>query len=169
MTTLVKSRARCHTLLPRLHVRELLDVNPSPSCSSHPAPVRDIGDGNMVADEVSRPGVCEVLVENPIQPTGLIRVAVHAILDALGRVSNKVISLALHGTQARILEEEPVVGLVVLAGALGIGNLMLRVILLGQVLQDATRLEETDRLAIAEGVGQCGDATVGVDLEEPAE
>lgn len=45
---------------------------------------------------------------------------------------------------------------------------MVWVVLLGEVLQDATGLEQTDLLAVAEGVRQSGDATVGVDLEEPA-
>jgi hypothetical protein len=40
--------------------------------------------------------------------------------------------------------------------------------LLCQVLQDAAGLEQTDLLAVAESVGQSGDAAVGVDLEEPA-
>jgi hypothetical protein len=77
--------------------------------------------------------------------------------------------LSLHGTHACILEEEPVVGLVVFAGALGIRDLVLGVITLGQVLKDTARLEQTDCLSVSEGIGQCGDATVGVDLEEPAE
>jgi hypothetical protein len=110
-----------------------------------------------------------MLIKNAVQATGLIDVAIHTILDALGRVSHKVISLSLHGTHACILEEEPVVGLVVFAGALGIRDLVLGVITLGQVLKDTARLEQTDCLSVSEGIGQCGDATVGIDLEEPAE
>ena len=44
---------------------------------------------------------------------------------------------------------------------------MLGVIAVDEVLQDGTALENTDGLAVGEGVGQGGDAAVGVDLEKP--
>lgn len=55
-----------------------------------------------------------------------------------------------------------------LTGALGKGDLVLGVVLVRQVLQDATRLEQADLLTIGELIGQSGDPAIGVDLKEPA-
>lgn len=126
--------------------------------------MRDIGNGNMVADNVSGLGLSEVLVQDTVQATALIDVSVHAILNALGSVPREVVSLALHGADAGVLEEEPVVHLVVFAGTPGERDLVLGIILFDQILQDATRLEKADLLAVAESVGQGGNAAVGVDL-----
>lgn len=122
----------------------------------------------MIPHQVPGLGLREVLVEDPVQPARFVDVSVDAVLDALRRVPDEVVGLALHGTQARVLEEEPVGHLVVFARALGEGDLVVWVVLLGEILQDATRLEQTDLLAVTEGVGQGGDTAVGVDLEKPA-
>jgi hypothetical protein len=70
----------------------------------------------------------------------------------LGGVADEVIRLALHGSDAGILEVQPADGLVVFAGALGVGDLVVLVVLLGQVGEDAAGLEEPDLLAVCEGV-----------------
>jgi hypothetical protein len=46
-------------------------------------------------------------------------------------------------------------------------DLVLRVIAINQVLHDASRLEEIDRVAIGEGVGQGGNAAIGINRTEP--
>lgn len=45
---------------------------------------------------------------------------------------------------------------------------MVCIILLCQVFEDAARFEQSDLLAITEGVRQSGDAAIGINLEEPA-
>lgn len=44
---------------------------------------------------------------------------------------------------------------------------MLWVVVLDQVLQDATRLEDINLLAIGESIGYGRNTAIGVDLEEP--
>jgi hypothetical protein len=44
---------------------------------------------------------------------------------------------------------------------------VIRIVSLNQVLHDASRLEEIDRLAIGKGVGQGGDPAIRVDGAEP--
>lgn len=168
MAALFSALPLSHPLLPGLQMRELLNIDASPSSSSHPAPVRDISDGNMVTDNISGLGLSEMLVQDTVQAAGLIDVSVHTVLNVLRGIPREVVSLALHGTNAGVLEEQPVVHLVVFAGALGEGDLVVGVILLCQVLQNAAGLEQADLLAVTESVRQSGDAAVGVDLEEPA-
>lgn len=45
---------------------------------------------------------------------------------------------------------------------------MFGVILFGQILEDTAGFEKADLLAVAESIGQGGDAAVGVDFQEPA-
>ena len=45
---------------------------------------------------------------------------------------------------------------------------MVLVIAIDEVLEDGTALEDAEGLAVGELVSQGGNATVGVDLEEPA-
>lgn len=59
-----------------------------------------------------------------------------------------MVRLALHGPHAGVHEVEPVVGLVVLAGTLRVGDFVGGVVLLDEVLQDAAGLEEADFLAV---------------------
>lgn len=153
MAALFSALSLSHALLPGLQIREVLDFNTSPSSSSHPAPVRDIGDGNMVADKIPGLGLSEMLVQDTVQTAGLVDVPVHTVLNALRGIPREVVSLALHGANASILEEQPVVHLVVFAGALGVGDLVVGIILFGQVLQDAARLEQADLLSVAKSVG----------------
>lgn len=122
----------------------------------------------MVAHKISRFGFSEVLVQHAVQTTGLVDISVHTIFNALGRVPREVIGLALHGSQACILEVQPRLHLVVFPRASGERDLVVRIILLCQVFQDTAGFEQSNLLAITEGVRQCGNAAVGVNLEEPA-
>lgn len=65
------------------------------------------------------------------------------------------------------MEKQPVVHLIPLPRALGIANLVLGIIPLDQVLHDASRLEEVDRLSVGEFISQGRNASIGVNLEEP--
>lgn len=67
-----------------------------------------------------------------------------------------------------MLEVNPIVHLIVLAGALRVGNLVVLVVLLDQVLKDASGLEEPDFLTVGKGIRESGDTSIGIDLEEPA-
>lgn len=78
-----------------------------------------------------------------------------------------MVGLALHGSDAGVKEEQPIVDFVALAGALGIADEVLGVVLLDEVLHYAPRLEQSDYLAIVKCIGQSGDASVRVDGEEP--
>jgi len=102
-------------------------------------------------------------VQHGIQAPRLILIAINPVLDLLRRIAREVVALALHGPHAGVLEEEPVVDLVGLAGAAGVRDLVLGVVLLDEVLLDGAGFEEVDGLPVAEGVGQCWDAAVGVD------
>jgi len=62
----------------------LLDVDARPSSRSDPAPVRDVGDGALVANKVLFVAVGEVLFEDAVEAAGFVLVAVDAILDLLG-------------------------------------------------------------------------------------
>lgn len=157
-----------HALLPRLEMGELVEVDARPAGGRHPPPVRDVRDGDVVADQVPGLGGGEVLVQDAVEAPRLVDVAVDAVLDALGRVAVEVVRLALHGPHARVLEEQPVGHLVVLARASRVGDLVVLVVLVDQVLEDASGLEDADLLAVGERVRDRGDASVGVDFKEPS-
>ena len=96
----------------------------------------------------------------------------------------KLTGLTLHGSNAGVLEEKPVIHLYGFAGALGVRNFVFtivlirqrlrrmcdessRIIALNQVLHNASRLEQVDGLAISELVGQRRDTAIRIDGEEP--
>ena len=106
-------------------------------------------------------------IEHAVQPPRFVLVAGDAVGDLLGGVSVEVVRLPLHGADAGVEEEEPVVHLVGLARAGGVADLVGgAVVLFDEVLHDGAGFEEPDRGAVGEGVGQGGDAAVGVDGEE---
>lgn len=73
----------------------------------------------------------------------------------------------LHRPNARVLKIQPIPHLIILARSARVRKLVLGVIVVHQILQDTAGLEQADFLAVAECVGDGGDATVGVDFEEP--
>lgn len=74
----------------------------------------------------------------------------------------------LHRSHARILEPQPVVHLVILPRSLRVRDLVILVVLLSQILKDASGLEETNLLAIGERVRDSGNTSIGIDFQEPA-
>lgn len=129
--------------------------------------MRDIRDRALVADKIIRLGVLEMLLQHRVQTARLVLISVDAVFNLLRRVPEEVVGLPLHGAHAPVQEEEPVVNFVAFAGPFGVGDLVLGVVLLNEVLQDGTGLEEADLLAIRESVGHCWDAAIRVDFEEP--
>lgn len=69
----------------------------------------------------------------------------------------------LHGSKAAHLEHQPGGLLDMLGGAGGIANLAIGIVLVDQVHHNRTTLEDTLR-----AIEECGDAAVGVNLQEPA-
>lgn len=160
-------RPRQHPPLPRLQMRELIDIDARPSGGRDPAPVRDVGYRASVADQVAGRRGREVFVQHAVQAPGFVLVARDAVVDSLGCVAEEMVRLALHGSDARVQEEEPVVDFVGLARAGWVADFVVdAVVLLDEVLHDGAGFEEADRLAVREGVGEGGNAAVGVDGEE---
>lgn len=55
-----------HTVFPGFQVREGLDVHTSPSSGGDPAPVGDIRDGALVANQIIDLAVAKVLVQDAV-------------------------------------------------------------------------------------------------------
>lgn len=94
--------------------------------------------------------------------TSSIRLAAPTI-----RLRNILTSLALHRTHTSILKEQPIVRLIPLSCTPRVRDLVLRVVAVYKVLHDTSRFEEIDSLSIGEGIGECRDAAIRVDGEEP--
>ena len=92
-------------------------------------------------------------VQHAVQAARLVLVAVDAVVDFLGGVPVEVVGLALHGAEAGVEEEEPVVDLVGFAGAGGVADQVFAVVLLDEVLHYGAGFEEVDGAAVGEGVG----------------
>ena len=108
-----------------------------------------------------------MLVEHAVQAPGLVLVPGDAVRDLLGCVAEEVVRLTLHGPDAGVLEEEPIVYFIALARAGWVADFVVdAVVLLNEILQDRAGFEEADHLAIGKGVGEGGDTAVGVDGEE---
>lgn len=70
----------------------------------------------------------------------------------LWRIAREMICLALHRPHAGVLVKQPVINCVGLGCTLRVGDLVVFVVLLDEVLQDAAGFEEVDGLVV-EGVG----------------
>lgn len=70
-----------------------------------------------------------MLVQDAVEPAGLVLVALDAVFDFLGGVAVEVVGLPLHGAEAGVQEEEPVVDLIGFAGAFGVGDFVGGVVL----------------------------------------
>ena len=105
------------------------------------------------------------LVQDPVEPVGLVDVAVDGVGDPLGRVLDEMMVLAGHRAEATHLPEQPLqhldpaaqVGRDEPAG------------LLGEIEQDGAGLEDGDRAAAAGGivVDDRRHPVVGCDRQEP--
>ena len=75
--------------------------------------------------------------------------------------------LPLHRPHTSVLEKDPRVHFIELAGAPRVGEFVRGVILVDEVLQDGAGFEKVDGGTVGEGVCDSRDASVGVDGEEP--
>lgn len=71
------------------------------------------------------------------------------------------------GVRKDVTETYPVVHLPVLPRAVGVGDLVVLVVAVHEVLHDGGAFEQPDGLAVLEDICEGRDAAVGVDLEEP--
>jgi hypothetical protein len=76
-------------------MRELVDIDTRPARGRNPAPMRHVGDGGVVANQVAGFGAGEVLVQNAVEASRFVGVALYAVFNALGCVAVKVVCLAL--------------------------------------------------------------------------
>lgn len=63
-----------------------------------------------------------------------------------------MVGLTLHENKSRVLDENPIVDFVLFSGAVRIGDLVVFIVLLGEVLKDAARFEKEHLLPVSKGV-----------------
>src|SRR4051812_7277470 len=146
---------------PALERRELLDVDALPLGKAQPRYGGDVGDGVLVASEVF--GFLQPAVDHAIKTIGFVLVAVHRVLDLLGRVAEEVVSLAEHRPDVTHLEHGPLHHLPALAKVGGQELSRLG----SQIEKHGTRLGERERLAArAVGIDHRRHLVVRRDFEE---
>jgi len=106
ISTLLESWPTPHSLLPRLEMREIVNVDPSPSRGADPTPMRNVRDRTLVRDDVIGLGIGQMLVEDTVESSRLVLVAVDAILDLLWSVLRRQVNerkhmLGVHGQALR--------------------------------------------------------------------
>lgn len=153
MPALLHRRPGHHPLLPLLQMREFVQLDPGPPGRRHPPPMRNIRNRALAADQIAGRALGQVFVQDAVEAARLVLVSLHAVVDSLRGVAVEVVGLALHGAHAGVEKEEPVVDFVGLAGAFGVGDVVVRVVLLDEVLHDGAGFEEADGAAVGEGVG----------------
>lgn len=79
----------------------------------------------------------------------------------------EMVGLTLHGTKTTHLPHQPVGNFPMLARVFGVGNLVVLVVAIDEVLKDGARLKDANGLAIGVSIGQGGDTAIRVDLNEP--
>ncbi len=163
MPPFLDPRPRQHPIRPSLQRRKLLQLDARPRPSLNPPPMRNIRNRALIPDQILALRILQVLLQHRVQPPRLVLIPLDAVFDFLRRVAEEVVCLALHGADAAVQEEEPVVHFVGLARVGRVGDFVVGVVPLDEVLEDAAGFEEPDWLAVGEGVGQGGDAAVGVD------
>src|SRR6266852_477030 len=134
-------RARGDALAPALERRELLDVDPLALGRAQPRENRHVGDG-VLATRHPR-AFLQLFFDDPVQPFGLVAIAVHRVLDLLGRVLQEMVRLAEHRPDVPHLEHGP------LHHQPAIAQLARQELagLRGEVEQHRPRLGERERLA----------------------
>ena len=108
-----------------------------------------------------------MLVEDAVEPASLVLVAVDPVGDFFGSVPEKVVGLPLHRANTGVLEKDPRVHIVVLAGPAGVREFVGWVVAVDKILQDGTGFKNVDGGAVGESICDSGNPPVGVDGEEP--
>jgi len=180
-----RGRAGRAAVEPGLDVGELLQVDARVQGHAGPAQQGDVGYGIPAApgsdDEIT---ALQPRVENAVQPLRLAHVPLRGVRDLLPREPQEVVGLALpgdggqeprqsaeeggaslHRAEAAVLPADPGLALVVLVGADGEGQAVLRVVAAGEVAEDGVALEDGGAAAVV--VHDGGDAAVGVDGRIP--
>jgi len=81
MPSLLHSRPGHHAIIPRLDRGKFVNIKASPECTGNPAPGCNISDGTLIADYVSRGGIFELFVEDAVETSGFVDVAVYTVFD----------------------------------------------------------------------------------------
>jgi hypothetical protein len=108
-----------------------------------------------------------VLFNNKIQAQSLILKSIDAVRNLLRRVLREMFPFAMVRPNTCMMEEKPVVGFDGFWRALGVGDAMISVVCVNQILHDGPRFEQPNLAAVGVDVCQRREATVGVDSEEP--
>src|SRR6267143_1494337 len=154
-------RPRGNAVAPALYVGILLDVHALAIRRAQPRHDRHVGDGVFAASDPL--AVFQLFLDHPVEPVGLVLIAVHRVLDLLGRVLQEMVRLPEHRADVPHLEHGPLHHLPAIAQVPGQELAGLR----GEVEEHRTRLGERERFsARAFPVDHRRDLVIGRDGEE---
>lgn len=108
-----------------------------------------------------------MLFNNKIQAQSLILKSIDAIRNLLWRVLREMFEFAMVRPNTGMMEEKPVADFDGFWRALGVGDAMVSVVCVNQILHDGPRFEQPNLAAVGVEVGQRWEATVGIDTQEP--
>src|SRR3989441_624600 len=134
-------RPRGNAVAPALHAGILVDVHALALGRAQPRHDRHVGDAVFAAGDPL--AVLQLFFNHPVKPVGLVLVAVHRVLDLLGRVLQEMVRLPEHRADVPHLEHGPLHHLPAIAQVArqepaGLG---------GQVEQHRARLGERERFS----------------------
>lgn len=66
MSTLLDALPSSHSFLPRLEIRELLDIDSRPPGRSNPSPMRDIRNTDVITNKIPGLGLGEVRIQHAV-------------------------------------------------------------------------------------------------------
>src|SRR5467141_2121531 len=154
-------RPRGNAVAPALHVGILVDVHALAIRRAQPRHDRHVGDAVFAARHPL--AAFQLLLKHPVKPVGLVLVAVHRVLDLLGRVLQEMVRLPEHRADVPHLEHDPLHHLPAIAQVPRQELAGLR----GEIEQHRARLGEHERLsARAFLVDHRRDLVIGRDGEE---
>jgi len=155
-----------HPSLPRLKGRIIPQLDPRPPTKRHPTPQADVRYRALGSDQVGGFDRGEVVLEDGVGPADFVLRACAGVGDFFRGVAEVVVCLALCWALGGGLEEEPVLPcqsvhflsrffrwranrhLYPLPASFGIADLVLGVVRLDEILQDAAAFEEADLFAV---------------------
>jgi hypothetical protein len=108
-----------------------------------------------------------MLFNNKIQAQSLILKSIDAIRNLLWRVLREMFQFAMVRPNTGMMEEKPVVDFDGFWRALGVGDAMVSVVCVNQILHDGPRFEHSNLAAVGVDICQRWETTVGVESEEP--
>src|SRR6267142_1059678 len=154
-------RPRGNAVAPALHVGILVDVHALAIRRAQPRHDRHVGDAVFAARHPL--AAFQLLFNHPVKPVGLVLVAVHRVLDLLGRVLQEIVRLPEHRPDVPHLEHGPAGSCRATCGIARQEPAGLR----GEVEQHRARLGERERFSVrAFLVDHRRDLVIGRDGEE---